>query len=94
MTSKESPVRWPYIYIGKNKSQSDGRFAKGAKIALRTYNTSDAEAIRWTFNESEIEPEGDGYYTIQEEGVLKAHIWWKDGSEDIIEKKINLSETE
>ena len=94
MTSKESVVDWPYIFVGKKKANDDGRFKKGTKIALRTYNTSEAEAINWTFNDNTIRPEGNGYYTIQESGVLRAHIYWADGSQDIIEKKINVSEEE
>ena len=94
MTSKESAVDWPYIFVGKNKSDKNGKFKKGAKIALRTYNTSEAEAVVWTFNGTEIAPEGNGYYTVQESGTLKAQIYWKDGSQDIIEKKINVSTAE
>lgn len=92
MTSKEPTVDWPYIFIGKNKANDDGTFTRGTKIALRTYNTSEAEAINWTFNDSTISPEGNGYYTVKESGVLRAHIYWADGSQDIIEKKINVSE--
>jgi hypothetical protein len=90
MTSKESPVDWPYIFLGRNKAQSDGTFRKGAKIALRVYNAAEAESVRWTFNGTEIRPGGDGYYTLQESGVLRAHVSWEDGSEDIIEKKITI----
>ena len=89
MTSKESPVQWPYIYIGKNKADANNKIAVGTKIALRTYNTADAAEIRWTFNGEDIVPEGDCYYTVQKSGTLKAYVTWKDGSEDIIEKKIN-----
>jgi hypothetical protein len=92
MTSKEPTVDWPYIFIGKNKANDDGTFTRGTKIALRTYNTSEAEAINWTFNDSTISPEGNGYYTVKESGVLRAHIYWADGSQDIIEKKINVSQ--
>lgn len=94
MTSKESPVDWPYIFIGRNKTHSDGTFRKGAKIALRVYNAAEAESVRWTFNGTEIRPEGDGYYTLQESGVLRAHVNWADGSEDIIEKKITVKISE
>ena len=94
MTSKEPTVDWPYIFIGKNKSEKNGKFKKGAKIALRTYNTAEAETVVWTFNDKEIAPEGNGYYTVQESGTLKAYVYWQDGSQDIIEKKINISEAE
>lgn len=94
MTTKASAVEWPYIFIGKNKTDKNGKFRKDTKIALRTYNTSEAEAIEWTFNDNEIAPEGNGYYIVQESGTLKATVYWKDGSKDIIEKKINISEEE
>lgn len=94
MTSKEAPVDWPYIYIGKNKAKTDGSFVKGTKIALRVYNAQDAKNIRWTFNDEDIVPGGDGYYAIQENGSLKAYVSWEDGSQDIIEKKIYISGAE
>jgi hypothetical protein len=91
MTSKAAPVDWPYIFVGRNKSNADGTFAQGTKIALMVYNASDAEEIGWTFNDEEIVPEGDGYFTLEESGILKAIVSWEDGSRDIIEKKINIS---
>lgn len=94
MTAKDAPVDWPYIYLGKNKAQSDGTFKMGTKIALRVYNASEAEKVRWTFNGAEIVPGGDGYYAVQESGVLRAYVSWEDGSEDIIEKKINITVNE
>lgn len=94
MTSKTSPVDWPYIVIGKNRSNTDGTFAKGTKIPLITCNTSDAEAVRWTFNDGDIVPGGDCYFTVEESGTLRAYVAWEDGSEDIIEKKINVTNEE
>jgi M6 family metalloprotease-like protein len=90
MTTKASPVEWPYIYVGKNRADEDGTFKAGTKIALMAYNASDAEEVRWFFNDRRIEPEGDGYYTLTESGILKADIFWKDGSEDRIEKKVKV----
>ena len=91
MTTKAAPVDWPYIYVGKNRTNEDGTFAAGTKIALMAYNTAEAADVKWTFNDRKITPEDDGYYTVQESGTLKAHVHWEDGSEDIIEKKINVS---
>jgi hypothetical protein len=91
MTTKAAPVKWPYIYINKNKANEDGTYAAGTKIALMTYNTEEAAEICWTFNGNNITPAGDGYYTITEGGILKAEVLWEDGSKDIIEKKINIS---
>ena len=91
MTTKAAPVEWPYIFVGKNRSDEDGTFAEGTKIALMAYNTAEAAEVKWTFNGKKITPEDDGYYTVKESGTLKAHVLWQDGSEDIIEKKINVS---
>lgn len=94
MTSKAAPVDWPYIFVGKNRALEDGTFAKGTRIALMACNTSHAEEVTWTFNDEEITPEGDGYFTLERSGMLKAHVYWADGTEDIIEKKINIAVTE
>lgn len=94
MTSKAAPVDWPYIFVGKNKALEDGSYAQGTKIALMVYNASQAEDIRWTFNDEEIAPEGDGYFTLENSGTLRAHVSWEDGSEDIIQKKINITDAE
>lgn len=91
MTTKKAPVDWPYIFLGKNATQSDGTFKAGEKIALMVYNASEAENIRWTFNGSTIKPEGDGYYRTSESGILKVFIDWEDGSQDIIEKNITIN---
>jgi hypothetical protein len=91
MTTKVAPVDWPYIFVGKNRTNEDGTFTAGTRIALMAYNSSGAEEVEWTFNGKKIHPEDDGYYTLQESGTLKACIYWEDGSKDIIEKKINVT---
>lgn len=91
MTSKAAPVEWPYIYIGKKATEA-GVVKRGSKIALRVYNANDAEEISWSFNGKAIGPEGDGYYTVKESGSLKAYVYWADGSMDILERTINISE--
>ena len=87
MTTKASPVEWPYIFVGKNRANEDGTFAAGTKIALMAYNTAEAAEISWSFNDRKIKPEGDGYYTITESGTLTAYIFWEDGSQDTIVKE-------
>lgn len=91
MTSRVPPVEWTYIYLGKGSS-ADGTYKTGAKIPLRVYNASAADAIEWEFNGNEAAPGGDGYFTITESGVLRANVYWPDGSTDILEKQIILSE--
>ena len=94
MTTKASPVDWPYIFVGKDRANEDGTFPKGSRIALMAYNTDDAEEVIWTFNGKGITAENDGYFTLEKSGVLRAHVYWEDGNEDIIEKRINVSDAE
>lgn len=92
MTSRAAPVTWPYIYLGKIETNPDGSLPPGSEIALRIYNATDAEACTWTFNDNHIEPGGNGYYKVNESGFLRAYVYWKDGSLDILEKEIFISE--
>lgn len=91
MTSKAAPISWPYIHLGKNVNK-DGTFNTGAKIPMRVYNASSAEAIEWEFNGEAVRPAGDGYFTITEGGTLRATVYWSDGGTDTVEKQIILSE--
>jgi hypothetical protein len=91
MTKRAVPVEWAYIHIGQ-KADKGGTYKAGAKIPLRVYNAVGAEAIEWEFNGRETAPEGDGYFTITENGVLRATVYWENGETDILEKQIILSE--
>ena len=91
MTSREVPVSWPYIHFGKS-ANDDGTFSVGAKLPMRVYNAGEAEAIEWEFNGKKSGPEGDGYFTVSASGILRAIVYWPDGSTDILEKNIILSE--
>lgn len=91
MTSRAAPVEWPYMYLGKLTPNDDGTLAAGTEIALRVYNGTGAEEIKWEYDNESIEAEGDGFFTINESGILRAYVYWTDGSIDILEKKINVS---
>lgn len=91
MTTRTAPVEWAYIYLG-NKSASNGTYAAGTKVPLRVYNAAEAEATEWDFNGRKTGPGGDGYFTISENGVLRATVYWPNGETDILEKQIILSE--
>lgn len=93
MTAKRPPVKWPYMYFGKS-AEAGKPFKEGARIALRLYNTAEAQEIRWTFNGRDIRPEPDGRFTVTTGGILKAYVTWKDGSMDIIEKRILTEKAE
>lgn len=91
MTSRQAPVSWPHIYLGKSAAGT-GILEAGTKVALRVYNATEAEAIEWTFDGKPVEPAGDGYFEITGSGLLKAYVYWKDGSADVLEKTIQIKE--
>lgn len=91
MTKRMPAIGWPYIYLGSMERNSDGTFPKGAKSPLRVYGATGAAEIRWKFNGKDITHDGDGYYTINENGILQAEIYWEDGSIDKVMKQITVS---
>ena len=91
ITSRLPSVEWPYIYLGKGAAGM-GSLNSGSNIALRVYNASEAETIVWEFNGKEIAPEGNGYYTVNQSGTLRATVYWNDGETDIMEKIITVTE--
>jgi len=88
MTKKTPVVPWPFIYMNNVEKNSDGTLPAGSKLPLRVYNATDAAEIRWTFDGKAIKTGGDGYYTVDKSGELKAHIIMKDGSEETVMKEI------
>lgn len=92
MTKRAPSVKWPYIYLGSVQRNSDGTFPKGTKLPLRLYGATGAAETGWTLNDMPIAVGGDGYYTLDHGGTLKAVIFWEDGSVDKVEKQITVSE--
>lgn len=88
MTKKTPVVSWPFIYMNGVRKNDDGTLPEGSRLPLRAYNTADAAEITWEFNGKTIRTAGDGYYTVTENGILKAHIIWMDGSEETLMKEI------
>lgn len=88
MTKKAASVGWPYIYINGVERRGNGSFAAGSALPLRVINAADAAEINWTFNGNTVTTDGDFYYRVTENGTLKAHIIWEDGSEETIMKEI------
>lgn len=80
----------PYIYLKGSDRKADGRFEKGARIPLRVFNAPAASDVKWYFNGRRITAGADGYYTISEEGRLKAEVQCEDGSTEILIKDIRL----
>ena len=92
MTKKQPAVTWPFINFGSAQRNSDGTFEKGTKIPLKVNNSRDIIDIVWSFN-NEVVPKGDYYLTLTEDGTLEAHIYMKDGCEEILTKEIRTSPT-
>ncbi len=94
MTKKRPTVEWPYIYMNGVARNSDGTIPAGSKLPLRVYNAADAAEITWKFNGVPVSVGGDGYFTVNGSGKLKAHIIWEDGSEESIMKEITIGKEE
>lgn len=94
MTRKSPAVSWPYIYMNGVKRNRDGTIPYGSQLPLRLSNASNAAEINWTYNDKPIYVDGDKYYKVLDNGTLKAHIIWKDGTEDTIIKEIILGKEE
>ena len=92
MTKKQPAVTWPFINFGSAQRNSDGTFEKGTRIPLKVNNSRDIIDIVWSFN-NEVVPKGDYYLTLTEDGTLEAHIYMKDGCEEILTKEIRTSPT-
>lgn len=92
MTKKQPAVTWPFISFGSAQRNSDGTFAEGTRIPLKINNSRDIINIVWSFND-EVVPSGDHYMTIKKGGNLEAHIYMKDGCEEILTKEIRTSPT-
>ena len=94
MTKKAPAVDWPHIHFGNARRNIDGTFPSGARIPLKVMNAQGAAQIRWTFNGAEIHVDGDFYYGLESDGILKAHIVWEYGSEDVVIKEITMTPSE
>lgn len=78
------------ILANAEKDSTSGMFKKKCNIPLKVYNALDAEGIKWYYNENEITVGDNCYYNPTESGVLKAEIFYKDGTSEILTKKINI----
>lgn len=92
MTKRKQNDGYPYICLQEVTRTDDGAFPVGAKLPLRLFNAREAKEIRWTFNDSPIVAGPGCYYLVKRKGILKAHITWEDGSEEVVMKEINIGE--
>ena len=86
MTKRNSAVTWPYLYI------SDNKITKGNGLPLHIVNSSEAAEITWEYDGKAVTPEKNYHFYPTAGGDLKATVIWKDGSKDIIIKKLEVEE--
>ena len=90
MTRKSPSVSWPYIYMTGVRQNADGTIPEGSPLPLRVCNAAGAAEIIWSYNGREISVDSDQYYKVKEDGTLKAHIIWEDGTEETIIKEFRI----
>ena len=82
----------PFIYFTGGVRNKDGSFIKGARFPLYVHNATDAEEIRWYFNDCPALTDSDGFFTITTDGTLRAEVTWADGTTDVIVKELTVKE--
>lgn len=80
----------PFIYLQDTKRTITGYFTAESMLPLRVYNAVDAVAVRWYLDGRSISTGADGFYHLRSGGLLKAVVFYPDGSKDIITKKIEF----
>ena len=88
LTARLQSGSYPYISFKGSERNSNGTFKPESGLPLRVWNAANAADIKWYFDEKEIKPSGNGFFTPEKDGELRAVIFWEDGSEDIIYKEI------
>ena len=78
----------PFIYLNQLDRRADGSFVAGGLLPMRIYNAENAVSVDWYFNGEPIKPGPDGYWHLDSSGTIRADIRYKDGSVEIITKKI------
>lgn len=81
---------YPFIYMGSTDKNSDGSVVKGSHHSLRVFNCNNVRSISWTLNGNSISSEGDGYFKLNNGGLLKAEIHYNDGTTETISKKLTV----
>ena len=89
-TKSLNPKLRPFIYLNSLSRRPDGSFFAGGACPLRIYNPGDVSAIRWYFNDEPVTTGPDGYWHLTESGTLKAELFLKDGSVEILTKKLTV----
>lgn len=85
-----NPFELPYIVMnGKHVIRINNVITKGSRLPLVVKNAKNSD-VTWSFNGQTIERSDDGYFTILENGILKAVINNPYGGRNIIIKEIEV----
>ena len=80
----------PRIAFSKRGRNINGSFNEGARIPLLLNNVIEDAPVTWYFDGKEIEVDSSNYFHVRKDGLLKAVIHNRDGSETVIRKSIVL----
>lgn len=80
----------PFIYLKNISRRDDGSFPTGERIPLRIFNGQGVKQVQWFFDDMRIAPGLDGFWYLRTSGTLKAHVWYQDGSKDVIIRKMEV----
>lgn len=81
---------YPFIYLNSADRYDDGSFRRGSTMPLKVFNAKDAVRVSWDFSSTTLTTDGSGYYTVIGNGTVKARIDYKDGTWEVISKKITV----
>lgn len=87
-TTAEKVGTLPRIGFSTRGRNIDGSFRIGVEIPLVIENAPEGSSVTWYFNDREITAGKSNCYSIDGDGMLKAVLQLKDGSETVIRKKI------
>lgn len=80
----------PRIAFSKRGRNINGSFNEGARLPLLLSNVIEEAPVTWYFDGKEIETDSSNYFLVRKDGLLKAVIHKRDGSETVIRKSIVL----
>ncbi len=80
----------PRIAFSTRGRNINGSFNEGARIPLLLNNVIEDAPVTWYFDGKEIEVDSSNYFHVRKDGLLKAVIHSRDGSETVIRKSIVL----
>jgi len=80
----------PYIYLEYLSYRNNGnKFDREEGLPLRVFNAVNADVV-WYYNGEEVKVDGSGRFHPTKSGTLKAEVFPKSGSKEILQKTITL----